>query len=220
MHGAPNTPHEQGQSTGQQRGQSPPRTRSWIVTAFNRLVLGRRYESLSVGEVSRRAGVGRSTFYEHFDDKDDLLRQAVQPILAPLADAAVGRSSLERVQFVLDHIAENRPRTLAMLNSDTRFQIERALADLIAERLTQHAPHTALGAHTLAAAQIAGAHIALLTAWLKEHPPTCPSSRIAAMIMEQVPRAVRTASPATSASPDSPGAGGTRRSRSDPTPRG
>lgn len=189
---APNTPGIQGRAAGHDpglgRGHAPTQSRSWIITAFNRLVLGRRYESVSVGEVSRRAGVGRSTFYEHFDGKDDLLRQAVQPILTPLADAAVGRSTAGRVQFVLDHVAEHRTRTLAMLGGPTRSQIEQSLAELVRERLALGSPEPDDAAHTLEAARLAGAHIALLTAWLKDGFPSCPSSRVAAMFLEGSPR--------------------------------
>lgn len=191
MHGARTTPHKTGSQTGPHSvsRRSPShtsphtRSRSWIVTAFNRLVLGRRYESLSVGEVSRRAGVGRSTFYEHFDDKDDLLRQAITPILRPLADAAIGATTPEHVRWVLDHFKENRTRTLAMLNSPTRFQIERALADLIKERLTQRDqashPQPEPDAHHLEAARLAGAQIALVSAWLSE----CSTTDVAAMLI-------------------------------------
>lgn len=131
-------------------------------------MLGRRYESLSVGEVTRRAGVGRSTFYEHFRDKDDVLRQALAGVLTPLADAAVGRGDPDRVRAVLVHIAENRDRAVAMLGGPTRAQVEQALADLILARI---APDAAVPAHAtqrLEARRRAGAHIAVLRAWLDE----------------------------------------------------
>lgn len=162
----------------------PSRTRSWIVTAFNRLVLGRRYDLLSVGDVSRRAGVGRSTFYEHFRGKDDVLREALGPIFVHLADAAVGAGDVHRVRWVLDHIAENRARAKAMLEGPARVQIEQALAELILVRLAKAQAGDDGAMRGLNAARLAGSQIAVLRAWLAESDAACPSSRVAAMLVE------------------------------------
>lgn len=159
------------------------RTRSWIVAAFNRLVLGRRYDSLSVGDVSRRAGVGRSTFYEHFRDKDDVLRQALEPVFVHLADAAVGAGDVHRVRWVLDHIAENRARAKAMLDGPARGQIERALTELILARLAKPPSGDDGAMRGLNAARLAGSQVAVLRAWLEEGAAVCPSSRVAAMMV-------------------------------------
>jgi AcrR family transcriptional regulator len=37
------------------------------------LIVGKKYESITVQDVLDRADVGRSTFYMHFRDKDELL---------------------------------------------------------------------------------------------------------------------------------------------------
>lgn len=168
-------------------GQRSTSTRAWIVTAFNRLVLGRRYESLSVGELSRRAGVGRSTFYEHFRDKEDVLRHALTPILVPLADAAVGAGDVRKVRFVLDHIAENRARTLDLLKDETRAHIERALAELILARLGDAGGSDA-ATRKLAAAGMAGAQIAVMLAWLLEGAKACSSEQAAAIVVKSTIR--------------------------------
>ena len=41
------------------------------------LVLEKKYESITVQEILDRADVGRSTFYTHFQDKDELLRDGL-----------------------------------------------------------------------------------------------------------------------------------------------
>ena len=178
------------------RAVRPALTRSWIVAAFNRLVLRRPYEAMGVAEVSRRAGVGRSTFYEHFRDKDDLLRHALGPVLGPLADAAVGEGDVQRVQAVADHFAENRPRTLAMLEGPTRVQVERALIEMILVRLGDTRDDIDAATRRLFAAQVAGGHVALLRAWLEGGAGACPSARVAAILTqtpERVPHPARSA---------------------------
>ena len=47
------------------------RTRSALLQAFVSLLLEpRRYDQIKVGDIVERANVGRSTFYEHFRNKD------------------------------------------------------------------------------------------------------------------------------------------------------
>jgi AcrR family transcriptional regulator len=49
------------------------RTRMLLGEAFLRLIMEKPIEEVTVQEVLDRAGVGRSTFYMHFRDKNDLL---------------------------------------------------------------------------------------------------------------------------------------------------
>jgi AcrR family transcriptional regulator len=49
------------------------RTRMLLGEAFLRLIMEKPIEEITVQEVLDRAGVGRSTFYLHFRDKNDLL---------------------------------------------------------------------------------------------------------------------------------------------------
>lgn len=58
-----------------------------MLTAFRDLILSRGYDAVTVSDVVERANVGRSTFYEHYEDKEDLFRQSLRAIVPPLADA-------------------------------------------------------------------------------------------------------------------------------------
>ena len=48
------------------------RTRQAIIDAFVTLLYKSSYEKISVKEIIDTANVGRSTFYSHFETKDDL----------------------------------------------------------------------------------------------------------------------------------------------------
>src|SRR5215213_8621419 len=50
------------------------RTRTTLHRALIGLIIERDYDEISVGDIAEAANVGRSTFYAHFTDKDDLLR--------------------------------------------------------------------------------------------------------------------------------------------------
>ena len=51
------------------------KTKQAIFGAFDRLIVKRDYAKISVQNIIDEANVGRSTFYEHFETKDELLRQ-------------------------------------------------------------------------------------------------------------------------------------------------
>ena len=49
------------------------KTQEAIFTAFFALLAEQQFGHISVEEITAKANVGRSTFYHHFDSKDDLL---------------------------------------------------------------------------------------------------------------------------------------------------
>ncbi len=79
------------------------RSRAAFLEAFNELVLTRGYNDIRVGDIIRRADVGRSTFYEHFRNKDDLLRQSMSHMLSVMADAVCEACDLQKLRWVLEH---------------------------------------------------------------------------------------------------------------------
>src|SRR3712207_2475567 len=108
------------------------RTRAALIGAFNELVVARRYADIRIADIIRRADVGRSTFYEHFRNKDAVLRQSLGPVLAVVADAVRDDCDTRRLGHVLDHFRENARLARGLLNSPSAPQV---LAGLVAERL-------------------------------------------------------------------------------------
>ena len=58
------------------------RTRNFLRDALISLILEKGYDSVSVQEIAARADVGRATFYLHYQDKDGLLLECVEAIVA------------------------------------------------------------------------------------------------------------------------------------------
>jgi AcrR family transcriptional regulator len=57
------------------------RTQKLLRDALHSLIHERDYDSIAVKEILDRANVGRSAFYMHFRDKDELLVSAFHDIL-------------------------------------------------------------------------------------------------------------------------------------------
>src|SRR5437764_3176376 len=67
--------------------QSRKQSRDRIVAAATELVREQPYGELSVDEVMRGAGIGRTIFYRHFDDLADLLMRAGREAIEQLYEA-------------------------------------------------------------------------------------------------------------------------------------
>jgi AcrR family transcriptional regulator len=143
------------------------RTRQALFTAFAGLALNGRYDDIRVLDIARRAGVGRSTFYDHFQGKDELVLYSMTGFLSVLADTAVGPAD-QRLVGVLGHFWQNRRLARRLLLGDSIApRIEKWHAQLVAERLTgAQVATTPPVAQPLLAAQIAAAQIGLVRAWL------------------------------------------------------
>jgi AcrR family transcriptional regulator len=61
------------------------RTRRMLGEALVALMLDKRYDTITVQEIIDQANVGRSTFYAHFLDKEDLLQHQVAQVVLTLS---------------------------------------------------------------------------------------------------------------------------------------
>jgi AcrR family transcriptional regulator len=61
--------------------------RARLLRAFTELLAEHGYDGVRIGELVKRAGVSRTTFYEHFTDKQQCLDEAYAQFAAKLAKA-------------------------------------------------------------------------------------------------------------------------------------
>ncbi len=145
------------------------RSRAALVSAFGRLIQARGFDDLTAAEVADAANVGRSTFYNHFAGLSDLLCAAVDPVLTPLANAAVDGDD-PHLAAMLDHVWENRVMGRKLLAGGDRRNLLHLLASKIEARLIERALSDAPLA-ALTAVRIAGGQLSLLEHWLSGRAP-------------------------------------------------
>lgn len=106
------------------------KTRDAIFRAFGSLLEKKRFENITVQEIIDEANVGRSTFYAHFETKDELLRSMCTDIFHHVFteelpqehdhDYSAGSKSLElKLGHVLYHLRENRLNLKGLLSSES-----------------------------------------------------------------------------------------------------
>jgi AcrR family transcriptional regulator len=150
------------------------RTRDAIRNAFIGLATNRRYDDFSVRDLIDAAGIGKSTFYEHYRSKDDVLHTLMDGMLAELADAATGAAAPERLRGLLAHFWENRRLGKTTFGPPLAPTVRRRLAELIEQRQRSdrvYAAYTAAGVVGLLHAWLSGevsADVAEIAAGLSE----------------------------------------------------
>jgi AcrR family transcriptional regulator len=120
------------------------RTERLLHEALSTLIREKPYEAIAVKEILDRADVGRSTFYTHFRDKDELLVSGIHDMLRsgrPEAQTARSRNA-DPLWFsypFFAHIAQHRRASAARMGINGRLAIhghlERTVAELVAAEL-------------------------------------------------------------------------------------
>src|SRR5215217_2110871 len=92
------------------------RTRTELMSAFSSLVFAKGFENVSVKDVIASAGIARSTFYEHFSNKEDVLRACMTRFFDIVADCVSTDGMPAELPKVLDHLWSNRRLTDAIFS--------------------------------------------------------------------------------------------------------
>lgn len=150
------------------------RTRDRLGDALIALMQEKSFDEITVQDVLDRAGVGRSTFYVHYSDKNDLFLSDVEDFLEKVSTALkrLGASTkrLFPVQEFFTHVGESRELYLAMVKSG-KIQDLRALGQGLFARSIEERLQAAgiemepmqLSAHAHA---LAGSFLSLLDWWI------------------------------------------------------
>jgi AcrR family transcriptional regulator len=111
--------------------------------AFASLIREKPYDSIAVKEILDRANVGRSTFYTHFRDKDDLLVSGIHDMLRAVYATELKTSDkrYERIiRFslpIFEQIDQHRQSGAAKMDTRARAilheRLQQVLAELIAD---------------------------------------------------------------------------------------
>ncbi|WP_435159465.1 TetR/AcrR family transcriptional regulator [Amycolatopsis sacchari] len=172
------------------------RSRSALEAALLDLIAERDLNQISISDVTRRAGVNRSTFYEHYADVHDLAAAAGTDLFDELIDAAhvvvpqeaaAPGGALARV---FRHVADHERLYRALLDADGSARVINHLHQRLAIAIHVHLSGTGSPTHAddpadiphdPVAALLAGALLGTITDWLRHGCPGTPEG-IAARI--------------------------------------
>ncbi len=106
------------------------KTRAAIFSAFGSLLAEKSYNKITVQNIIDEANVGRTTFYAHFETKDDLLKELCEELFGHIIDSAMDcththglysdASAPESVFcHLLQHLQENDKNILGLLSCES-----------------------------------------------------------------------------------------------------
>jgi AcrR family transcriptional regulator len=163
------------------------RTRADLAAALIALMHTTAFDGISVQAICARAGVGRSTFYAHFHDKDDLFIRhthvfARQRGLQLRWDEAIGGYRFP-AQWMFEHVRRMKPvfESLARARK-TEFIMkvwQNTIAEAFGERIDtirSEARRASEIPAVLLAQQLAGTLITLMVWWMDHHFPIAESA--------------------------------------------
>ena len=167
------------------------RTRRLLHKALMSCILEKKYESITVQEILDRADVGRSTFYVHFRDKDELLVSGfgeLQSLLksAHAASATPSGKSYERIigfsLAMFEHASEYRRVNRALFGSNAeaivRRQIHSVLASIVGKEVElEFRRQKRVGSPVspeLLTHFLVSTYISVMSWWLKDKKPVPP----------------------------------------------
>jgi AcrR family transcriptional regulator len=113
------------------------KTRNLLTSSLMSLIGEKPYDSIAIKEILHHANVGRSTFYMHFRDKDDLLRSGIDRIVGGTPSVPGATGKLERFVWfslpIFQHHAENARGWVSNIGTHGRTVLHDRLRHALAE---------------------------------------------------------------------------------------
>lgn len=106
------------------------KTRTAIFFAFSTLLAEKSYSKITVQEIIDSANIGRTTFYAHFETKDDLLKSLCEDLFGHIINSAIDcththglysdQNAPESVFcHLLQHLQENDKNIIQLLSCES-----------------------------------------------------------------------------------------------------
>ncbi len=170
------------------------RTRRQLKDALFALILEKGYAAVTIEDITERADLGRTTFYLHYRDKEELLLESIDSIsdelmeqVSPIRGALVdnpqvsSNSVTEAIRVVFRHAAENGKLYLVILRGEGAAKAAMRVREIITEKVAEIlAPPIEKGLILpqvpveIFAAYFAGSLLGLMTWWLESNQPYSP----------------------------------------------
>lgn len=166
------------------------KTRAAIFSAFSSLLAKKSYSKITVQEIIDAANVGRTTFYAHFETKDDLLKELCHGLFGHIINSALDCSHTHGLYsdesapesvfcHLLQHLQQNDNNILGLLSCESSEIFLRYFKDNLNELIqlqfvnqnrttNQELPQDFLINH------ISGSFVEMVLWWLKGHQKQTP----------------------------------------------
>jgi AcrR family transcriptional regulator len=126
---------QKSQSVAQNADPRVEKTRALITASFVALLSRRSYDRIRVSDITRKARVGRATFYAHFASKDALLEAELARVVLPMLAELPEDSCLVDCTMLFAHLQRTRDIYRSLTGGSTRVVTERIVQDALEARI-------------------------------------------------------------------------------------
>jgi len=125
------------------------KTRKAIFAAFSTLLARKSYTRITVQDIIDGANIGRSTFYAHFETKDDLVKEMCTDIFQHVFSTHLDTESTHdfslmegnpdaMITHILYHLQDSKKDVTALLSSEGGALFLQFFKQFLNELITQH----------------------------------------------------------------------------------
>lgn len=166
------------------------KTRTAIFSAFTSLLAEKSYSKITVQEIIDAANVGRTTFYAHFETKDDLLKELCEELFGHIIGSAMdcththglysdGSAPESVFCHLLQHLQENHKNIIALLSCESSEMFLRFFKDSLNELVRSQFINQNRKANTdipedFLINHISGSFVEMVLWWIKGHRKQTP----------------------------------------------
>ena len=167
------------------------KTRTAIFSAFTSLLAENSYSKITVQEIIDAANVGRTTFYAHFETKDDLLKELCEELFGHIIGSAMdcththglysdGSAPESVFCHLLQHLQENDKNIIALLSCESSEMFLRFFKDSLNELVRSQFINQNRNANTdipedFLINHISGSFVEMVLWWIKGHMRQTPA---------------------------------------------
>ncbi len=154
------------------------RTRQLLREALFELIIERGYEKIAIADITERANIGRTTFYLHYQEKEDLLKASLRTLMREL-QLDVEPSAEEICPYsircirIFQHVAQRQRLYQALLLESGSVNIGNLMRTYFAELFQRYTldpverENPSSLRNELIAAHAAGSLFGLISWWLR-----------------------------------------------------
>ena len=166
------------------------KTRTAIFSAFTSLLAEKSYSKITVQEIIDAANVGRTTFYAHFETKDDLLKELCEELFGHIIGSAMdcththglysdGSAPESGFCHLLQHLQENDKNIIALLSCESSEMFLRFFKDSLNELVRSQFINQNRKANTdipedFLINHISGSFVEMVLWWIRGHRKQTP----------------------------------------------
>lgn len=165
------------------------RTRNLIFTAFSALLERKTYTSMTVQDIIDEADIGRSTFYAHFETKDELLKALCTDIFDHVFseeilceekhDFSHHSSFRDRITHILYHLQEKQQSIRGLFSEECGEIFLRYLKEYLCQVFDEHITVSENVPHDYALDLAVSSFAETVRWWLKGHSAYSPEQMAA-----------------------------------------